>query len=49
MRHAMAMLVRDRYGLEHAQAVLGHRKIETTQICAQQTLARAAEVMQKLG
>ncbi len=49
LRHALATRVRREFGLEFSQAVLGHSKIETTQIYAQQGMTRAIEVMQKIG
>lgn len=49
LRHSLATRVRQQYGLEHAQAVLGHSKIETTQIYAQQNMVLAEEVMSSIG
>jgi integrase len=49
LRHACATLVRRKFGLEESQAILGHRKIETTQINAQRNLELALKVMGKLG
>jgi integrase len=49
LRHAAATAIRARYGLEAAQAVLGHAKPDTTLIYAERDLARAREVMAEIG
>jgi hypothetical protein len=42
-------VVRRRYGLEAAQAVLGHAKADTTEIYAEKNLALAAKVAIEIG
>src|SRR5262249_2230070 len=41
LRHTAATLIRARYGVEAAKVILGHTKIETSQIYAERDLARA--------
>jgi integrase len=49
LRHAAATRIRKEMGIEVAQAVLGHRKLETTQVYAEVNQARAIEAMERLG
>jgi len=49
LRHARATLVRERHGLEAAQAALGHARIDATQIYAQKQLALAKLVAETMG
>ena len=49
LRHTAATLVRARFGLEVAQAVLGHARADTTQIYAARDLRRAAEAVAEIG
>ena len=49
LRHAVGTQVRREFGIEHAQAALGHANIETSQIYAQVNFQRAVEVARKLG
>ncbi len=49
LRHAAATRIRKEMGIEAAQAVLGHRQLETTQVYAEVNQARAVEVMERLG
>jgi integrase len=49
LRHAHGTTVRRRYGLEAAQAVLGHAKAATTEIYAASNLALAAKVAAEIG
>jgi integrase len=49
LRHTAATAIRARYGLEAAQAVLGHSKADTTLIYAERDIARAREVMAEIG
>ncbi|MCC6784263.1 MAG: site-specific integrase [Planctomycetes bacterium] len=49
LRHAAATRIRRELGIEAAQAVLGHRLIETTQVYAEVSRARAVEAMERLG
>jgi integrase len=49
LRHQRATEVRDRFGLDAAQAVLGHNQADVTQLYAQVNLAKAAEVARLTG
>jgi integrase len=49
LRHAAATEIRARYGLEAAQAVLGHARADVTQVYAERDLARARAVMNEIG
>lgn len=46
IRHAVAAIVRERRGLDQASALLGHAKVDTTQIYAPLRFERALEAMQ---
>jgi integrase len=49
LRHTAATLIRAKYGLEAAKAILGHTKVETSQIYAERDLDKAREVMAAIG
>jgi integrase len=49
LRHARATLIRRRFGIEAAQAVLGHSELSTSEIYAEKNLDVAREVMRKIG
>lgn len=49
LRHARATLIREKHGLEAAQAALGHRRLDATQIYAQAQLAKAQMVALAMG
>ena len=49
LRHARATEVREQYGVEVAQSVLGHARVDTTEIYAKQTEAKAKEVAKLIG
>jgi integrase len=49
LRHTHATEVRRRYGLEAAQAVLGHSRADVTQIYAERNLTLAAKVAAEIG
>jgi integrase len=49
LRHSAASRIRKELGIEAAQAVLGHRQLETTQVYAAVNLAHAVEAMERLG
>jgi integrase len=49
LRHTAATAIRARYGVEAAKVILGHSKVETTQIYAERDLNRAAEIMREIG
>ena len=49
LRHNAATLIREMYGLEAAQAILGHKTVATTQIYAERNLKAAERVMSEVG
>lgn len=49
LRHSAATRIRKEMGIEVAQAVLGHRQLETTQVYAEVNQARAVDAMERLG
>jgi len=49
LRHAAATAIRARYGVEAAKVVLGHTKVETTQIYAERDLGKAQQIMAEIG
>jgi integrase len=49
LRHAAASTIRARYGVEAAQGVLGHSRVETTQVYAERLLGQAARVAAEIG
>jgi integrase len=49
LRHTAATLIRARYGLEAAKAILGHSRVETSQIYAERDLGKARAVMADIG
>jgi integrase len=49
LRHTQATELRKRFGIEAAQAVLGHSELGTTQVYAERDLARARSVMAEAG
>jgi integrase len=49
LRHSHATKVRERYGLEAAQAALGHEQADVTQIYAERNVALAAKVAAEVG
>jgi integrase len=49
LRHAAGTQIRGRFGLEAAQAVLGHSELRTTQIYGQKNLEAARRVMREIG
>lgn len=49
LRHNRATELRQRYGLEAAQTVLGHRKADVTQIYAERDFQFAEKVMGEIG
>jgi integrase len=49
LRHTRGTMIRDRFGPEHAQAVLGHSNLKVTEIYAQVSEQRTREVMQQIG
>ena len=49
IRHSAAEVVRETFGLEHAQHVLGHSKADVTQIYAKGNVQKAVEVALAIG
>ena len=49
LRHSAGTEVRDKYGLEYAQAVLGHANAKTTEIYAKVNFEKAAAVAREIG
>ncbi|MFV2070498.1 MAG: tyrosine-type recombinase/integrase [Pirellulales bacterium] len=49
LRHSAATEIREKYGLEAAQTVLGHASADITQVYAERDLALAAKVMEEVG
>jgi integrase len=49
LRHTAATTIRRQFGLEAAQAVLGHNELGTTQIYAERNLEAARDVMKAIG
>jgi integrase len=49
LRHTAATRIRSRYGVEVARVILGHTRVETSQIYAERDLGKAAEVMREIG
>lgn len=49
IRHARATIVREAYGLEAAQAALGHESLDATQIYAQRLLDKAKVIAREIG
>ena len=49
LRHAGGAEVRDKFGLDYCQAVLGHASAKTTEIYAKVSYEKAAEVAREIG
>ena len=49
LRHTAGTLFRAKYGLEAAQAILGHAKADVTQVYAERDLAKARAIMGEIG
>ena len=49
LRHLAATKIRASYGIEASQVILGHSKIETTQIYAERDISRAESIMREVG
>jgi integrase len=49
LRHTAATFIRSRFGVEAARVILGHSRIETSQIYAERDLGRAEKIMAEIG
>jgi integrase len=49
LRHTVATAIRARFGVEAAATVLGHSKVETTEIYAEKNRDRAEQVVREIG
>lgn len=49
LRHSTATALRKQFGIEAARLILGHSKIETSEIYAERDQAKAAEIMREVG
>lgn len=49
LRHTAATAIQARFGLETARVILGHSRVETTQIYAERDLQKAAAAMAEIG
>jgi integrase len=49
LRHTAATAIRAKYGVEAAKVVLGHSKIETSEIYAARDLTKAQQIMREIG
>lgn len=49
LRHKVGTDIRNEFGLDYAQAVLGHSSAATSEIYAQLNFEKAAEVIEKIG
>jgi integrase len=49
LRHTAATVIRAKYGLESAKVILGHSRVETSQLYAERDLARAQQIMAEIG
>jgi len=49
LRHSAATTIRKQFGVEAAQAVLGHAELGTTEIYAERSLDTARQIMREIG
>jgi integrase len=49
LRHSAATIIRKQFGVEAAQAVLGHSQIDTSELYAEKSLDAARQVMREIG
>jgi site-specific recombinase XerD len=49
LRHTAATVIRAKYGVEAAKAILGHSRVETSQIYAERDLKQAEGIMAEIG
>jgi site-specific recombinase XerC len=49
LRHTAATIIRERFGLEAAQVILGHSELTVTQVYAEMDQKKAIEIALKIG
>jgi integrase len=49
LRHTCGTMVRERYGLDGSQAILGHRSARVSEIYSELNIAKAIEIARRLG
>jgi integrase len=49
LRHTAATRLREQYGLEAAQVILGHKTLSVTEIYAEKNVAAAQRIMGEVG
>jgi integrase len=49
LRHTRGTQIRRSFGLEAARTILGHSRVETTEIYAEQDLTKARQIMMQIG
>ena len=49
LRHTRATDIREKYGIEAAQLVLGHSDLKITEIYAERNDERVADIMREVG
>jgi site-specific recombinase XerC len=49
LRHSRATVIREKFGVEAAQVVLGHNDPRITQIYAEKNFELASRIMQQIG
>src|SRR5207244_2531146 len=49
LRHSTATIIRRQFGIEAAQAVLGHSQIDTSELYAEKSVYAARQIMAQIG
>lgn len=49
LRHNAGTTIRRKYGLEAARLILGHQSMATTEIYAEQDMAKATRIVEEMG
>ncbi len=49
LRHSRATIIREQYGIEAAQVVLGHSDLRVTEVYAERNFEQAAQIMKEIG
>ena len=49
LRHTAATLIRAKYGVEATKAILGHSRVETSQIYAERDEQQAVRIIAEIG